>query len=224
MKQVNSFFQPSNPIKGVYGDFIVTPNDKREVLFYRLSILFCGLFFFIGITYWFYNGSHQGWFWLLGISTSLGLSLKWIHIYLKPLHQTLIILWVLGCVGFLILSYHFGLTNLIYGLRENPKSIILIGPLFASLTGIGFKEFFCFRRIEAIGIAIFIPTALIGHLAGLASARFTFAMLVLSSFLLLIMGIMKFNLPAEADIGDKSVFDFLEKQRTIQKSNNQGSQ
>ena len=81
------------------------------------------------------------------------------------------------------------------------------------------KSFFCFRRIEAIGITIFIPIALIGYLTELASARFAFSMLVISSLSLLTMGIMKFNQPAEEDIGDKSIFDFLEKQREIQTSN-----
>ena len=218
MKQENYYFQSSNSIKGVYGDFIVTSNDKKEGLLYRLSILFCGLFFSIGIAQWFTNGSHQIWIWLLCMSISMGFSLKWIHIYLRPLHQTLTIFWFLGCIGLVILGYHFGLTNIIYGLRENPKSILLIGPLFAALTGIGFKEFFCFRRIEAIGITIFIPIALIGYLTELTNERFTFAMLVVSSLLLLLMGIRKFNLPAEADIGDKSVFDFLESQRKLKTS------
>ena len=218
MKKQNLFFQSSNSIKGVYGDFIVTSNDKKEVLFYRLSILFCGLFFSIGIANWFYHGSHQTWIYLLGLSISIGLSLKWIHIYLRPLHQTLVIFWLLGSLGILILSYIYGLTNIIFGLRENPKLILLIGPLFASLTGIGFKEFFCFRRIEAIGITIFIPIALVGYLTELANERFTFAMLVISSLQLLTMGIRKFNLPAEADIGDKSVFDFLENQRKLKTS------
>ena len=148
----------------------------------------------------------------------MGLSLKWIHIYLRPLHQILTISWAIGCIGFLILSYHFGVTNLINGIRENQKSILLIGPLFASLTGIVFKEFFCFRRIEAIGLTIFIPIALIGYLTELANESFTFVMLVVSSLLLLILGIRKFNLPAEADIGDKSVFDFLESQRKLEAS------
>ena len=218
MKQANSYFQSSNSIKGAYGDFIVTSDDKKEVLCYRLSILSCGLFFLIGIAQWVTNGSNQIWIYIVGMSISIGLSLKWIHIYLRPLHQILIIFWALGCIGLLILSYHFGVTKLMYGLRENPKSILLIGPLFASLTGIGFKEFFCFRRIEAIGITIFIPIALIGYLTELTNERFTFTMLVVSSLLLLIMGIKKFNLPAEADIGDKSVFDFLESQRKLKKS------
>ena len=85
MKQANSNFQTSNSIEGVYGDFIVTSNDKQEVLFYRLSILFCGLFFSIGIAQWFTNGSHQIWICLIGMSISMGLSLKWIHIYLRSL-------------------------------------------------------------------------------------------------------------------------------------------
>ena len=214
----NSYFQSSNSIKGVYGDFIVTSSDKKEVLFYRLSILFCGLFFFMGITQWFIDGSHQIWIWLLGMSLSIGLSLKWIHIYLRPLHQTLIILWLIGCIGFGILGYYFGLTNIIDGIRDHPRTILLIGPLFAALTGIGFKEFFCFRRFEAIGITIFIPIALLGYLTELANEKFTFAMLLVSSLLLILMGIRKFNLPAEADIGDKSVFNFLEGQRNLKKS------
>ena len=114
MKLENSYFSPSNTIKGVYGDYIVTSNDKKEVLFYRLSIFFCGLFFLIGITQWFFSGSNQIWIWLLCMNISVGLSLKWIHIYLRPLHQALTIFWVLGCIGLMILSYNFGAENLIY--------------------------------------------------------------------------------------------------------------
>jgi uncharacterized integral membrane protein len=218
MKEENSYFKPSNPIKGVYGDFIVTPKDKREVLFYRLSILCCGLFFSLGLVQWFTSGSSQVWIYFTGLVISLGLSLKWIHIYLRPLHQALVFFWAIGCIGLGIVAYHFGLTNFVYGLKENPKWIFLVGPLFASITGVGFKEFFCFRRIEAIGITIFVPIALIGYLTELSNASFTFAILWASSLLLLILGIRKFNLPAEADIGDKSVFDFLERQRELKKS------
>ena len=213
MKEENSYFKASNPIKGVYGDFIVTPKDKKEVLFYRLSVLSCGLFFSFGLVQWFNNGSSQVWSYFGGLVISLGFGLKWIHIYLRPLHQALIFFWAIGCIGLGFVAYHFGLTNFIYVLKEHPKWVFLIGPLFVSLTGIGFKEYFCFRRIEAIGIAILIPIAFIGHLTELSNEKFTFGLLVLSSLLLLVLGIRKFNLPAEADIGDKSVFDFLEIQR-----------
>ena len=69
--------------------------------------------------------------------------------------------------------------------------------------------------IKAIGINIVIPIAFIGHLTEVSNEKFTFALLVLSALLLLILGIRKFDLPAEADIGDKSVFDFLERQRRL---------
>ncbi len=217
MKKENSYFSSSNPIKGIYGDFIVTAKDKKEVLYYRLSILSCGLFFSLALFQWSTKGSSQIWICFAGLVISLGLSLKWIHIYLRPLHQALIFFWVTGCIGLGIVSYHFGLTNLLSGLKENPKWAFLVGPLFVSLTGIGFKEFFCFRRIEAIGITIFIPIAFIGHLTELTDEKFTFALLVLSALSLLILGIRKFDLPAEADIGDKSVFDFLARQRKLNK-------
>ncbi len=219
MKEVNSYFKSSEPIKGLYGDFIVTSKDKKEVLFYRFSILSCALFFSIGLVQWFANGSSQVWIYFAGLVISLGLSLKWIHIYLRPLHQALILFWAIGCIGLGIVAHHFGLTNIIYGLQENPKWLFLVGPLFVSLTGVGFKEFFCFRRIEAIGITIFIPIAFIGYLTEITNGKFTFALLVLSALLLLILGIRKFDLPAEADIGDKSVFDFLESQRKLNTSN-----
>ena len=215
MHEDNSYFKSSNPIKGMYGDYIVTIADKKEVLFYRLSILSCGLFFSSGLFQWFINGSSQVWIYFAGLVISLGLSLKWIHIYLRPLHKALIFFWLIGCIGLVMVAYHFGLKNLIFGLKENPKLVFLVGPLFVSLTGVGFKEFFCFRRIEAIGITVFIPIAFVGHLTELVNENFIFALLTLSSLLLLILGIRKFKLPAEADVGDKSVFDFLENQRKL---------
>ena len=137
---------------------------------------------------------------------------------MRPLHQALILLWAIGCIGLGIVAYHFGSTNFIDGIKESPKWVFLIGPIFASLTGIGFKEFFCFRRIEALGITIFIPIVFIVHVTQLTNEKFTFALLIISSLLLLALGIRKFDLPAEADLGDKSVFDFLESQRKVNSS------
>ena len=219
MLEESSYFSSSNPIKGVYGDFRITPKDKIEVFLYRLSIQACGLFFSLGLIEWFSNGSSQVWIYFAGLVISVGLCLKWIHIYLRSLHQALIFFWALGCIGLGIVIYHFGLTSFISGLKENPKWVFLIGPFFGALTGIGFKEFFCFRRLEAIGITILIPVAFIGHMTELANEKFTFTLLAISALLLLVLGIKKFNLPAEADIGDKSVFDYYENQRKTDTKN-----
>ena len=52
-------------------------------------------------------------------------------------------------------------------LQRQPLWILAIGPLFAAMAGIGFKEFFCFRRPEAIGLTLLLPIALLGRLSNL---------------------------------------------------------
>jgi uncharacterized integral membrane protein len=88
-----------------------------------------------------------------------------------------------------------------------------IGPFFAALAGIGFKEFFCFRRPEAIGVTLLLPLALLGHLSGVIGAGACGALLGLQAALLLVLCLRKFPMPAAADVGDKSVFAYLEAQR-----------
>ena len=113
MKQGNSYFQSSNSIKGVYGDFIVTSNDKKSSLLPLINS-FLWLILFNRNSSMGYQWISSNWIWLLGMSISMGLSLKWIHIYLRPLHQTLTIFWVVGSIGFntcislWINKYHYG--------------------------------------------------------------------------------------------------------------------
>jgi uncharacterized integral membrane protein len=78
---------------------------------------------------------------------------------------------------------------------------------------VGFKEFFCFRRPEAIGVTLLLPLALLGRLTGLLSAETCGALLALEALLLLVLCLRKFPMAAAADVGDKSVFTHLEAQR-----------
>jgi uncharacterized integral membrane protein len=98
-------------------------------------------------------------------------------------------------------------------LANDGRWIWAVGPLFASLAGIGFKEFFCFRRPEAIGLTLLLPVALLGHLSGLVAAPLAGRLLALAAGLLLLLCLRKFPMPAAADVGDKSVFAYLESQR-----------
>jgi uncharacterized integral membrane protein len=93
---------------------------------------------------------------------------------------------------------------------SRPLAILAVGPFFASLTGIGFKEFFCFRRPEAIGVTLLLPLALLGRLTGLLPVSVTLGLLTLQAGLLLVLCLRKFPMPAAADVGDKSVFAHLE--------------
>jgi uncharacterized integral membrane protein len=96
---------------------------------------------------------------------------------------------------------------------ERPLAILAVGPFFAALTGVGFKEFFCFRRPEAIGVTLLLPLALLGRLTGLLPVAATLQLLALQAALLLVLCLRKFPMEAAADVGDKSVFTHLEQQR-----------
>ncbi len=199
-------------LQGVYGQYTITSKDKLEVKLYRFSVLLCGISFVAGISHWLLFGPSSAWIWIITMAISLGLSLKWIHIYLRPLHKTLQLFWILGCIGILIIIWNFGVENLISELSENRQLTLLIGPLFAALTGLGFKEFFCFRRLEAIGLTLILPLALLGNLSGILKDQYVMSMLAVSAFLLMVMALRKFGIDASADIGDKSVFQYLTQQ------------
>ena len=208
----NSFSE--NVYEGIYGPFKITKEDHIEVKRYRFSLFSCGLSLLAAIIQWLVLGPDWIGLWLIPIASSLGLSLKWIHIYLRPLHRALIVLWAIGSIGSLILLASLGAKSMFSEIITQPILILVIGPLFASLTGVGFKEFFCFQRVEAIGLTLMIPIALLGHLSGLINGKLVIIILSLSAIFLTILTIRKFGMDTAADVGDKSVFDYLEKQRT----------
>ena len=198
---------------GIYGKYSITAKDKEEVRLYRISLLLCSFSFTIGLAHWIFLGSSFAWVWLIPMAISLGGCLKWIHIYLQFIHKILLILWGIGCLGIVAMVFTVGPGNALHTLSINRTWLIAIGPFFASLTGIGFKEFFCFRRLEAIGATLLIPIALTGHITHLINQNIVMLFLLISSILLFIMSVKKFGVDASADIGDKSVFDYLERER-----------
>lgn len=199
--------------EGVYGPFTITARDRREVLGYRLALLTAAIAQAALLAQWHWLGGAWIWPWLLPLGGGLGLALRWIHIYLRPLHRALQLLWLLGCAGLLALAVAAGPGGMAAALAGEPRWIWAIGPLFAALAGIGFKEFFCFQRPEAIGVTLLLPLALLGRLSGLLSPQACGTLLALEAGLLLLLCLRKFPMPAAADVGDKSVFAALEEQR-----------
>ena len=199
--------------EGVYGPFSIDANDRREVLGYRLALLLAAIAQLALLTQWQLLGPAQLWPWLLLLALGLGLALRWIHIYLRPLHQALQLFWLLGCLGALALALRAGPAQMATTLVNQRLWLLAIGPLFAALAGIGFKEFFCFRRLEAIGVTLLLPLALLGYLLGVLDGPICLALLTLEGGLLLLLCLRKLPMPAAADVGDKSVFAHLEAQR-----------
>ena len=206
----NSKTRAEPSFEGVYGPYCITLQDQREVQLYRICLLVCGLSFSAGLGQWILIGPQLAPLWLLPLAVSLGLALRWIHIYLRPLHQALQLFWAAGCIGWLVLAIQAGPSGIFNALESQRLWILAIGPLFASLAGIGFKEFFCFRRPEAIGLTLLLPVALLGHLSGLIPGPVAISMLAICSSLLVLLALRKFGMEAAADVGDKSVFAYLE--------------
>jgi uncharacterized integral membrane protein len=199
--------------EGVYGPYTITSIDRLEVQRYRISLLVAGLAMTAGLVHWWQFGDRWAWVWLVPLMAGLGLALHWIHIYLRPLHNALRLFWLTGCLGWGLLLMQAGPNEALTTLVEQPLWILAIGPLFAALAGIGFKEFFCFRRPEAIGLTLLLPIALLGRLVGIISTSLCAAFLLIAGLLMVLLALRKFGMEAAADVGDKSVFAYLDSQR-----------
>ena len=199
--------------EGVFGPYTITADDEREVLGYRLALTAAAVGLLGLLLQWHLAGPGRLWPWMVVMAAGLGLALRWIHIYLRPLHRALQLFWLLGCLGTLLLAQRAGLAEIGPALQQQPLWILAVGPFFAALTGVGFKEFFCFRRPEAIGVTLLLPVALLGRLVGLLAPGTTAALLTMAAALLLVLCLRKFPMAAAADVGDKSVFLHLEAQR-----------
>ena len=197
---------------GAYGSYTITAADRDEVRRYRIALLVAGLAMSLGLLHWWQIGGSWAWIWVVPLAAALGLALQWIHIYLRPLHRALQLFWLLGCLGWAGLLLIAGPAETLSTLREQPLWILAIGPLFAALAGIGFKEFFCFQRPAAIGLTLLLPAALLGHLVGLINGPLCLALVEGAALLLVLLALRKFGMEAAADVGDKSVFAYLDGQ------------
>ena len=198
--------------EGVYGSYTITAADREEVRRYRIALLGAGLAMSLGLLHWWRFGGTWAWIWVVPMATALGLALQWIHIYLRPLHRTLQLFWLLGCLGWSGLLLSAGPSTALLTLQDQPLWILAIGPLFAAMAGIGFKEFFCFQRPEAIGLTLLLPLGLLGRLVGMINIATASTLLGTAALLLVLMALRKFGMEAAADIGDKSVFAYLDGQ------------
>ncbi|MCP9809733.1 DUF2301 domain-containing membrane protein [Cyanobium sp. HWJ4-Hawea] len=201
--------------EGVYGLYSIDQRDRREVLGYRLALTAVALAQLGLLVQWRQLGSSNLWPWLIVMAAGLGLALRWIHIYLKPLHRALQLFWLLGCLGFGGLAWAAGPGHMAEALGQQRLWVLAIGPFFAALAGIGFKEFFCFQRPEAIGVTLLLPLALMGYWLGLFAAQVCLGLMGAEAGLLLLLCLRKFPMPAAADVGDKSVFAHLKAQQGI---------
>jgi uncharacterized integral membrane protein len=127
------------------------------------------------------------------------------------LHRILQLFWVIGSICAFIFghgdSQAFAMT-----IYQQPLTTLGIGFTFAALTGIYFKEGFCFNRLETKILTPIVPLLLLGHLTGILSTQAEQVLLGIWAIFFFIFAVRKVIQPIPPDIGDKSVFDYLKKQ------------
>ncbi|MEY2856149.1 MAG: hypothetical protein RLZZ74_458 [Cyanobacteriota bacterium] len=200
--------------QGQFGEYTITKRDRLEVIIYRGGLVLAAGSFAIASNLFFAQGKAA----LPAItplfalfSVGLGVSLYFIHIYLKPLHLTLQAFWVIGTVATIAIamSHREPLALYIY---HHPLTLLGTGFTFAALTGIYFKEAFCFNRLETKILTPIVPLLLLGHMAGILPLEVEQALLGAWSIGFSIFAIRKMTQEIDPDIGDKSVFVYLKEQ------------
>lgn len=202
--------------QGQFGEFTLTGSDRTGVIIYRTGLMVAALSFALGS--WLVLGTNTAQLSLLTplyacFCLALGVSLVTIHIYLEPLHRLLQAFWVIGAVSATVLALQSS-EPLALTVYNYPVTLFGIGFTFVSLTGIYFKEGFCFHRLETKILTPLVPVLLLGHLAGVLPVSVEQKLLGVWAVLFIVFALRKTVQEIPDDIGDKSVFAYLKQQRS----------
>ncbi|MEB3292276.1 MAG: DUF2301 domain-containing membrane protein [Synechococcales bacterium] len=208
--------------QGQFGSFTITEQDRQGVKFYRLGLMMAAFSVAIATLILVLDLEFTGKFLALTVlyillTLGLGMSLWFIHIYMAVLHRLLQGFWLVGTVAAIALAL-LDPAPLATTLYHQPLSILGIGFTFAALTGIYFKEAFCFDRLETKGLTAIVPILLLGHLLGILPIAVEKSLAIAWAILFLIFAFRKAMQNIPDDIGDKSVFEYLHQKRSEQRS------
>ena len=203
--------------EGQFGTFVITDDDRREVIIYRCGLAVAAFSFALGVSLMSLGNGSTSLLWAISACylvmwLGLGVSLWFIHIYLRPLHQALQVFWLIGGIASvgIVMTIPGPLALSVY---ERPLSMLGVGFTFAALTGIYFKEAFCFNRLETKLLVPLVPSLLLTHMVEAMPNHIGRGLLVTWAILFVIFALRKLVQPIPPDIGDKSVFDYLKQQR-----------
>jgi uncharacterized integral membrane protein len=207
---------PLEVYQGQFGEFTITQSDRTGVMIYRAGLMVAAVSFAIGSALILFNNNPTVVTALTPLyacfSLALGVSLFTIHIYMASLHRMLQIFWALGSMASVILAIS-STQPLALTVYNQPLTLFGVGFIFVALTGIYFKEAFCFNRLETKVLTLIVPLLLLGHLVGILPTQGESVLLGIWATLFLVFALRKTVQAIPADIGDKSVFTYLKEQR-----------
>jgi len=204
--------------QGQFGEFTITQSDRTGVIIYRAGLMVAALSFAIGSALVLLNNNPTVFTTLTPLyacfSIALGVSLFTIHIYMALLHRLLQVFLAIGSIA----AVAFALSSsepLAVTVYNHPVTLFGIGFTFVALTGIYFKEAFCFNRLETKVLTITVPLLLLGHLVGILPTQAEQVLLGVWAILFLVFAVRKVVQAIPPDIGDKSVFAYLKEQSSV---------
>lgn len=199
--------------EGLYGTWTVTSQDELEVWSYRVALSLACLGA-VGVVLGDVSGNEEmvNPSYFLGAS-GFGVALVLVHMYVTPIKRVMQALYAVGLIGSLgIVAYTQngggGSSSLLEFVREHRSAVWFIGPMFASFTGLAFKEGACYGKPEAFLLFLLTPIMCLGHLTGLASDEVETFFVVSWMLGFLVFAGRKYTQAVKDDIGDKSVFTF----------------
>ena len=192
---------------GHYGQWSVSRADEVEVWSYRiaLSVSCCGaLGVAAGCVFGKDGAINPSYF--VGAS-GLGVALVLVHMYVTPIKRAMQAMYAVGLVGSVGIAATQS-ANVLEFVRDHPSAMWLVGPMFASFTGLAFKEGACYGKPEAFALFLLTPIMCLGHLTGLASGEAETFLVASWMFGFCVFAGRKYTQEVKDDIGDKSVFIF----------------
>lgn len=185
----------------------LTIGDKISVLHYRAGILFSAIIISL-IAYFLLNGADAKAIKPLGLAlfASVGLSVTFIHLYVKSYKRNLVKLFIfslLALAGLFFFSH--GVPEDLFATEKTYGALFLL-PLSACLGFITAKEAFCFKLMEGYLLALIMPAYLFLLSTGVFPASFAGYGLAIIAFFMVLFTLRKIFMPLHFDIGDKSAY------------------
>ncbi len=140
-------------------------------------------------------------------ASGLGVALVLVHMYVTPIKRAMQAMYAVGLVGSVGIAATQS-ANVLEFVRDHPSAMWLVGPMFASFTGLAFKEGACYGKPEAFALFLLTPIMCLGHLTGLASGEAETFLVASWMFGFCVFAGRKYTQEVKDDIGDKSVFIF----------------
>lgn len=194
---------------GRYGRWTLTEEDVREVVAYRASLTaFAASFDVCALATLLPPSARDA---VLDPAATVGaaslaVALFLVHMYVDELKKVMQALAATGCAGALALSATQHVPVPLY-VHDHAAAVWAVGPFFAALTGLAFKEGACYGKGESVALFFLIPALLLARL-GDAPDGVTGPLLAVDAALITVWAARKWTQEVKDDIGDKSVFTF----------------